>query len=172
MNAPAISPRAIACEVSSAAISTGRDATTPRRNRPHEGETERVRPLRSPWQEAPEMTDYRKYAAEFLGTFVLVFGGTTAIVAANRSAIPVLLVVPFAFGLALLAGLYAYGEVSGGHYTPAVTIAMFLDRRVTVPDLAGYVAAQILGAIAASLVLLVATSQNAVATTTTTPGAG
>jgi aquaporin Z len=116
------------------------------------------------------MNDYRKYAAEFLGAFVLVFGGTTAIVAANRSTIPVLIVVPFAFGLALLAGLYAFGEVSGGHFNPAVSIAMFLDRRLPSADLVGYVVAQILGAIAASLVLLIATNKHAVASTATVPG--
>jgi aquaporin Z len=115
------------------------------------------------------MIDYRKYAAEFLGTFVLVFAGTTAIVAAQREVLPPLAVVPFAFGLALLAGLYAFGEVSGGHFNPAVSIAMFLDRRLPAPDLAGYVVAQILGAIAGSLVLLLATNKHAVASTATVP---
>jgi hypothetical protein len=51
--------------------------------------------------------NWRRCAAELLGTFVLVFGGTTAIVAPIRADAPVLVVVPFAFGLALLAGLYA-----------------------------------------------------------------
>jgi aquaporin Z len=113
---------------------------------------------------------YNRYAAEFLGALVLVFGGTTAIVAAERSAVPVLLVVPFAFGLALLAGLYAFGEVSGGHYNPAVSIAMFLDGRLALPELIGYVVAQLAGAVGGSLLLLIATSQNAVATTATVPG--
>jgi aquaporin Z len=117
------------------------------------------------------MPDYRKYAAEFLGTFVLVFAGTTAVVASLRSggAGPLLVVVPFAFGLALLAGLYAFGEVSGGHFNPAVSIAMFLDKRLTAADLGGYVVAQVLGSIAASLMLLVATSKAAVASTATVP---
>jgi aquaporin Z len=76
--------------------------------------------------------------AEALGTFVLVFGGTTAIVAADRGDAPVLLMVPFAFGLALLAGLYAFGEVSGGHFNPAVSLAMFVDRRLPSGDLIAY----------------------------------
>jgi aquaporin Z len=114
---------------------------------------------------------YNRYAAEFLGALVLVFGGTTAIVAANTSTVPVLIVVPFAFGLALLAGLYAFGEVSGGHFNPAVSIAMFLDGRLALPDLIGYVVAQLAGAVAGSLLLLFATSQTAVATTATVPGA-
>jgi aquaporin Z len=84
--------------------------------------------------------------------------------------VPVLLVVPFAFGLALLAGLYAFGEVSGGHYNPAVSLAMFLDRRLSSPELVRYWAAQFAGAVLASLVLLIATSQDDVASTATVPG--
>jgi aquaporin Z len=116
------------------------------------------------------MEAWQKYAAELLGTFVLVFGGTTAIVATSLVGVPVLLAVPFAFGLALLAGLYAFGEVSGGHYNPAVSLAMFLDRRLSSPDLFRYWGAQFAGAILASLVLLIATSQDDVAATATKPG--
>ena len=116
------------------------------------------------------MEGWQKYAAELLGTFVLVFGGTTAIVATSLMGVPVLLAVPFAFGLALLAGLYAFGEVSGGHYNPAVSLAMFLDRRLSSPDLVRYLGAQFAGAILASLVLLVATTQDDVASTATVPG--
>jgi aquaporin Z len=100
---------------------------------------------------------------------VLVFGGTTAIVAAGRADTPVLVVVPFAFGLALLAGLYAFGEVSGGHFNPAVSLGFFLDRRLPAADLVGYWVAQFLGAILASVVLLIATSQDDVASTATKP---
>lgn len=116
------------------------------------------------------MEGWQKYAAELLGTFVLVFGGTTAIVATSLMGVPVLSVVPFAFGLALLAGLYAFGEVSGGHYNPAVSLAMFLDRRLSSPDLVRYWGAQFAGAILASLVLLLATTQHDVASTATKPG--
>jgi aquaporin Z len=115
-------------------------------------------------------TDWQKYAAELLGTFVLVFVGTTAVVAAGRIDAPVLLVAAFAFGLALLAALYAFAEVSGGHFNPAVSLAMFLDRRMSGADLVGYWIAQFLGAIAAALVLLLATSQDDVAATATVPG--
>jgi aquaporin Z len=59
-------------------------------------------------------------------------------VGAGRAAAPVLVVVPFAFGLALLAGLYAFGEVSGGHFNPAVSPGFFLDRRLSAADLLGY----------------------------------
>jgi aquaporin Z len=112
---------------------------------------------------------WRTYAAELLGTFVLVFVGTTALVSAGRAGAPVLLVAPFAFGLALLAGLYAFGEVSGGHFNPAVSLAMFLDRRLDARDLLGYWAAQFLGAILGTLILLLATSKHDVASTATKP---
>ena len=71
------------------------------------------------------------------------------------------------FGLALLAGLYAFGEVSGGHFNPAVSLAMFLDRRLAMDDLIGYWIAQFLGAIAASLIVLIAYDDSTVAATTT-----
>ena len=114
----------------------------------------------------------RTYIAELLGTFILVFGGTTAIVAAGRQGAPILVTVPFAFGLALLAGLYAFGEVSGGHFNPAVSLAMFLDKRLSSADLVGYWIAQFVGGILGAVALLIATSQHDVATTATKPGAG
>jgi aquaporin Z len=115
------------------------------------------------------MDTWQKYAAELLGTFVLVFGGTTAIVASIGTGLG-LVSVAFAFGLALLAGLYAFGEVSGGHYNPAVSLAMFLDGRLTSAELVRYWASQFVGGILASLVLLIATSRLAVKATATVPG--
>lgn len=117
------------------------------------------------------MKPWQRYLAEFLGTFVLVFVGTLAVVGAVRSDVSPLLVAPFAFGLALLAGLYAFAEVSGGHYNPAVSLGLFLDRRLSLPDLLGYWVAQILGGVAAAVVLLLATSDDDVASTATVPGA-
>jgi aquaporin Z len=119
---------------------------------------------------APSLTaEWRRYVAEFLGTLVLVLGGTTAIVAAGRADAPVLLVAAFAFGLSLLAGLYAFGEVTGGHFNPAVSLAMFLDRRLPGNDLIAYWVSQFLGGIAAAIILLIATNQDDVASTATTP---
>jgi aquaporin Z len=113
--------------------------------------------------------NWRSYAAELLGTFILVFGGTTAVVASGRAGVPVLLPAAFAFGLALLAGLYAFGEVSGGHFNPAVSLAMFLDRRLAARELVAYWAAQFLGAILAAIVLLIATSKHDVASAANKP---
>ena len=115
------------------------------------------------------MDTWQEYAAELLGTFVLVCVGTTAILAAIGTGLT-LVAVAFAFGLALLAGLYAFGEISGGHYNPAVSLAMFLDGRLSSGDLVRYWIAQLAGAVLASLVLLVATSQRAVEATGTYPG--
>jgi aquaporin Z len=114
----------------------------------------------------------RTYLAELLGTFVLVLGGTMGVVAAERAQTSTLVVVPFAFGFALLAGLYAFGEVSGGHFNPAVSLAMFLDKRLPAGEFAGYVIAQFAGGILGSLALLIATSQAEVATTANRPVAG
>jgi aquaporin Z len=115
------------------------------------------------------MKHWQTYLAEMLGTFVLVFAGTTSIVGALRSGLPPLLVAPFAFGLALLAGLYAFAEVSGGHFNPAVSIGLFLDRRIDGVTALAYIVMQFIGATLASLVLLSATSKNAVKLTATVP---
>ena len=115
------------------------------------------------------MDTWQKYAAELLGTFVLVFGGTVAMLAAAGTGLE-LVAVALAFGLALLAGLYAFGEVSGGHFNPAVSLAMFLGGRLPRGELVKYWAAQFAGGILASLLLLIATSRDAVAATGTYPG--
>ena len=108
----------------------------------------------------------QKYLAEALGTFTLVGVGSFAIVSAGKGGGGVI-EIAFGFGLALLIGLYAFGEVSGGHYNPAVSLAAFLDRRITMDDLIGYVAAQVAGAILASIVVLIAYNDTVVAATTT-----
>ena len=94
------------------------------------------------------MKSWQKYVAELLGTFILVFGGSLAILAAAAREQPR---VAFGFGIALLAGLYAFGEVSGGHFNPIVSLAMFLDRRLSALDTIWYWIAQFVGAILASL---------------------
>ena len=61
-----------------------------------------------------------------------------------------LLVVPFAFGFGLLAAIFAFGHISGGHFNPAVTVAMVIDGRTTPADAVGYIVAQVIGAIGAA----------------------
>lgn len=90
--------------------------------------------------------------AEFVGTFVLVFGGCgCAVLSADRVG---LLGVAFAFGLSLLAMIYAIGPVSGCHLNPAVTLGLTLAGKFPVVRIPGYLLAQVAGGIAAALVLL------------------
>jgi aquaporin Z len=108
------------------------------------------------------MKQWQKYAAELLGTFVVVVVGSLALlsVAANNIS------VGLGFGFALLAALYAFGEISGGHFNPIVSLAMFLDRRLTALETLWYWIAQFVGAICASLVVLATfASTNAVGRT-------
>ena len=97
----------------------------------------------------------RKYLAEFLGTFVLVFGGVgSAVLAGGHIGF---LGVAFAFGLSLLAMVYTIGPISGCHINPAVTLGVLLAKRIGPKDALMYVVAQIFGAIVASaLILLIA----------------
>lgn len=112
------------------------------------------------------MKSWQKYVAEVLGTFILVFGGSLAILAASGTNN---LAVAFGFGIALLAGLYAFGEVSGGHFNPIVSLAMFLDRRLSALDTIWYWIAQFIGAILASLAILaIFADRDAVKATATT----
>ncbi len=109
--------------------------------------------------------DFRKYAAEAIGTFILVFIGTLSIVAATKMGAPVLGVVPFGFGLGLFAAIYAVGDVSGAHYNPAVTLGAFLDRRTSALDLGGYWVGQAIGALVASGVVALVFDQATAAST-------
>lgn len=92
----------------------------------------------------------RKYIAEFLGTFLLVFLGTGSVVY-SAATTPSPLTVGLAFGLALLVGIYAFGHISGGHFNPAVSLSMAIQKRLSWIDFVGYVIAQLIGAIIASL---------------------
>ena len=117
------------------------------------------------------MKQWQRYLAELFGTFILVFGGTTTFIEAfklggNGAA---QFIVPFGFGLALLAGLYAFAEVSGGHFNPAVSLGLFLDRRLTFEDLLGYWIFQFAGAIMASLLMLIPFNHDLVKSTANVP---
>jgi aquaporin Z len=113
-----------------------------------------------------------KYLAETVGTYILVGVGSMAILAVTATEGPLVVAWAFAFGLALLAGIYAVGDVSGGHFNPAVTLAAFLDKRVDFTDLVGYWIGQIVGALLASLTVLAVAQQAGVQGTYTRLGAG
>lgn len=98
----------------------------------------------------------RKYLAELLGTFVLVFGGCgSAVFAAGFPSVGIgFLGVSLAFGLTVVVGAYAFGPISGGHFNPAVTVGLATARRFSWNQVPAYVAAQIAGAVLASGALL------------------
>lgn len=94
------------------------------------------------------MTTWQKYAAEVYGTYVLVALGTGAIISTGN-----VVGIALGFGLALVVALYTVGHVSGGHFNPAVSLAMFFDKRITATDLIGYWVSQLVGAALASLTI-------------------
>lgn len=116
--------------------------------------------------------DTRKVVAELIGTFMFLTTGYLSVAAfrATDPATPGLLVVPFAFGLGLLGALFAFARISGGHFNPAVTLAMILDKRTPPAEGVGYIVAQIVGAIGAAVLVMVAVSQADVAAGETMPG--
>ncbi len=93
-----------------------------------------------------------RYFAEFVGTFVLVFGGCGAAVLAGDKI--GFVGVALAFGLSLLAMVYTIGHISGCHINPAVTLGLFITRKMERRHLLGYWIAQILGAVVAAACLL------------------
>jgi len=96
------------------------------------------------------MSMSRRLAAEFIGTFWLVFGGCgTAVLAANSGAIGIAL----AFGFALLTAAFALQHISGAHFNPAVTLGLFAAKRFAGRDVIPYWIAQVAAAIAAAAML-------------------
>ncbi len=98
------------------------------------------------------MNSAKKYIAEFIGTFVLVFFacGTAAVVGVSGTGY---LLTALAFGFVIVAMAYSIGNISGCHINPAVSIAMLVSGKMTLGDFLGYVVAQFLGAIAGAAVL-------------------
>ena len=96
-----------------------------------------------------------KVAAEFIGTFWLVFGGCgSAVLAAGFPELGIgFLGVALAFGLTVMTMAYAIGHVSGCHLNPAVSVGLLLGKRFPASELAPYVIAQVLGGIAGAAVL-------------------
>jgi aquaporin Z len=96
----------------------------------------------------------KRFIAEILGTFSLVFAGTGAIVideAANGAVTHV--GIALTFGLVVLAMIYTFGDISGAHLNPAVTVGFWAARRLPGRTVLPYVASQIIGAVLASSAL-------------------
>ena len=88
----------------------------------------------------------RKLAVEYIGTFFLVLTVGMAVATAGALA-------PLAIGGALMVMVFAGGHVSGGHYNPAVSLAVLVRRKLTASECAGYVVAQVLGGLTAAAVV-------------------
>lgn len=93
----------------------------------------------------------KKYVAEFIGTFILVLMGCGSAVLAG-SAIG-FVGISFAFGLSVLAMVYAIGGISGCHINPAISISMLVAGKLSVKDTGIYITAQCLGAVVGAAVL-------------------
>jgi aquaporin Z len=107
-----------------------------------------------------EVALFRKLSAEFIGTFVLVFGGCgSAVLAAGVPDVGIgFLGVSLAFGLTVLTMAYAVGGISGGHFNPAVSLGLAVAGRFEWRELVPYWAAQVIGGAAGAAVLFVIAS--------------
>jgi aquaporin Z len=104
----------------------------------------------------------KKYIAEFIGTFTLVFLGCGSAVLANLVVVGGeelggvgLLGISFAFGFALIGMAYGIGPISGCHINPAVSLAVYTAGRMNGKELGNYIIAQLLGGIVGAAVLAV-----------------
>ncbi len=115
----------------------------------------------------------RALAAEAIGTFILLtfgFLGVGSVLIAGGDTGIIVLVIPFAFGLGLLAAIAIGGHASGGHYNPAVTLAALFDGRLSWQSAIGYVVAQVLGGLVAALAVQLVTTANVISAAVNAPG--
>lgn len=114
----------------------------------------------------PQPTLLKRVIAEFIGTFTLVFLGTGSVVAVVVFLGGVdpggLFLIGFAFGVAVIAMIYALGHISGTHINPAVSIALWATGRLPSKEMVSYVVAQLLGAFFATVMVIVIVGQRAV----------
>lgn len=97
------------------------------------------------------MTDHRKLVAEAFGTFALIFIGAGSIIASSGTN---LVAIALAYGIAIAVMVSTLGHVSGGLFNPALTIGLWVTRRLSPIDTAAYIGAQLVGAVAGGLALV------------------
>ncbi|MGB0879621.1 MAG: MIP/aquaporin family protein [Polaribacter sp.] len=96
----------------------------------------------------------KKYISEFIGTFSMVFCGTGAMTINEITNGEITHVgIAITWGLIVMAMIYAFGEISGAHFNPAVSIAFAYAKKFSWKEVPKYILAQILGAILASFIL-------------------
>lgn len=116
------------------------------------------------------MPDIKKLLAEIFGSYILLTIGGFAIVS-TALGVDGSVVIPLGFGLGLMIGLYMFGEVSGGHYNPAVSLGALLDGRINVATFGSYLISQIIGFLLAGYTIAWAFGEQAAAATITLPNA-
>lgn len=98
--------------------------------------------------------NWNKYLSELVGTFLLVFAGCGAIVVNDTMGGPLGHVgICLVFGLVVMVLIYSIGNVSGAHFNPAVTLGFYFSGRFKGRELVPYIAAQVIGALAAAALL-------------------
>ena len=102
----------------------------------------------------------KKYVAEFIGTLTLVLFGTGIAIVSGGN----LVATSLAFGLAIIASAYVIGGISGCHVNPAVSLAMYMDGRLSKEDFIKYVISQVLGALAGTAILYLILSETKIGT--------
>ena len=103
----------------------------------------------------------RSYIAEIIGTFILIFCGTGAIVINQQTGGPIGHIgIALTFGLLVMTLIYAFGNISGAHFNPAVSIAFTVARKFSINKLIPYIFSQFIGGLLASLFLKLLFPQN------------
>ncbi len=104
------------------------------------------------------MSAYKKYVAEFLGTFILIFVGSGSVCAnyyltqAGQPGLG-LLGIALSYGFAIVAIVYVFGYVSGSHVNPATTVSLLVTKRIDANTAIMYIVAQLAGAACAGFLL-------------------
>jgi aquaporin Z len=123
-----------------------------------------------------QTVNVRALVAEAIGTYILLtfgFLGVASLGIVTEGAgnpLVAILVIPFSFGLGLMAAIAIGGHASGGHFNPAVTLAALFDGRVTWQSAIGYVVAQLVGGFAGTLSVLLVTSSAVIEGAVNGPG--
>jgi aquaporin NIP len=115
----------------------------------------------------------KRYLSEFIGTFILIFVGTGAVIVNQQTGgalgLPGIAAV---WGFVIIAMIYAFGDISGTHINPAVTVAFAVDKRFSWREVPAFLIAQFLGAISASVFLHLLFPENKLLGITQPSGSG
>lgn len=108
----------------------------------------------------------KRYIAELIGTFTLVFCGCGAIVTNELTGVVTHSGIALTFGLVVMSLIYAFGEISGAHFNPAVTIGFCYAKKFPLKEVPKYILAQCIGAVLGALMIWVLFPENELLGTT------